>query len=104
MYPPAMPSLYAVDLLVAVAQLQRYLQDKDLILSKPHPGHLDAMDVFRPHVLGWISSSGDMLCNTCRQQEAASSSGGAQGQGAGAGGLRAGVEVGGWRVQTWVCG
>ncbi|GLC55198.1 hypothetical protein PLESTB_000954200 [Pleodorina starrii] len=70
--PPCVPSGAAVDLLVATASLQRYLQlhNTQMYVSQQHPGHLDAMELWRPHVLTWINSSRNALCDYCGQQEA----------------------------------
>ncbi|MEW5315758.1 MAG: hypothetical protein WDW38_007164 [Sanguina aurantia] len=68
--PPTAPTVPAVDLLVAVAKLQMFLQETLLSLPRDHPGHLDAMELFRPHVLGWITGGQEALCGCCRRLEA----------------------------------
>ncbi|EFJ52891.1 hypothetical protein VOLCADRAFT_102849 [Volvox carteri f. nagariensis] len=68
--PPLAPSIAAVDLLVATASLQRYLQCTQMYLPRQHPGHLDAMELWRLHVLSWIDSSRKALCTYCSKLEA----------------------------------
>ncbi|KXZ45842.1 hypothetical protein GPECTOR_50g636 [Gonium pectorale] len=67
--PPRAPSAAAVDLLVATANLQRFLRDTHLYQSRHHPGHLDAMELWRPHVISWIESSKQALCGQCAELE-----------------------------------
>lgn len=55
--PPVVPSASAVDLLVATAGLQRYLERAALVLPRPHPGHLNALELWRSHVLRWIGNT-----------------------------------------------
>ncbi|GFR42334.1 hypothetical protein Agub_g3242 [Astrephomene gubernaculifera] len=67
--PPLVPSPAAVDLLVATASLQRYLQETQLYMPHQHPGRLDAMELWRPHVLYWIDNSRRGLCGHCVRLE-----------------------------------
>lgn len=69
-HPPNTPTEPTIDLLVAVARLQRYLEQRCLALPKGHPGCIDAMDLFGHYVRSWITNSQEMLCSTCRQLEA----------------------------------
>ncbi|KAK9868912.1 hypothetical protein WJX84_002762 [Apatococcus fuscideae] len=69
-YPPPQPSKAAVDLLVKVGEYQSYLAWHNLLPPPGHPGSLDAFEVFRPHVLGWILTSQEALCQRCRVIEA----------------------------------
>eukprot|EP00198_Chlamydomonas_reinhardtii_P008734 XP_001698071.1 predicted protein [Chlamydomonas reinhardtii] len=68
--PPQVPSVAAVDLLVATAQLQRYLQETQLYMPRQHPGHLDAMELWKPHVMFWIENSRRGLNGHCGKLEA----------------------------------
>ncbi|KAK9839863.1 hypothetical protein WJX81_007158 [Elliptochloris bilobata] len=70
-YPPPQPSRPAVDLLVAVGQQQEYLLFHNLLPPPGHPGALDALQVFGPHVTRWINGSQAALCARCRQLEQA---------------------------------
>ena len=70
-HPPPQPSRPAVDLLVAVGQQQEYLLFHNLLPPPGHPGALDALQVFGPHVARWIDGSQAALCGRCRQLEAA---------------------------------
>ncbi|GIL85489.1 hypothetical protein Vretimale_13414 [Volvox reticuliferus] len=67
--PPLAPSVAAVDLLVATASLQRYLQYTQMYMPRQHPGHLDAMELWKTHVLSWIDSSRKALCSYCAKLE-----------------------------------
>lgn len=39
-------------------------------MPRQHPGHLDAMELWRPHVLLWIDNSRRGLCAHCTRLEA----------------------------------
>ncbi|KAK9868824.1 hypothetical protein WJX84_006782 [Apatococcus fuscideae] len=69
-YPPPQPTKPAVDLLVKVGEYQSYLAWHNLLPPPGHAGSLDAFEVFRPHVLGWILTSQEALCQRCRVIEA----------------------------------
>ncbi|EIE27268.1 hypothetical protein COCSUDRAFT_55287 [Coccomyxa subellipsoidea C-169] len=69
-HPPPQPSQPAVDLLVSVGQQQKYLDANGLLPPAGHPGAMDALQVFGPHVTRWINGSKAGLCARCRQIEA----------------------------------
>ncbi|KAF8071059.1 SPBC16D10.01c [Scenedesmus sp. PABB004] len=68
--PPNQPTEMAIDMLVAVAQLQRYLEEHGLAVPRGQPGCIDSLELFAPHVRSWITNSQEMLCSTCRSLEA----------------------------------
>ena len=45
-------------------------QETQLYLPRQHPGHLDAMELWRVHVLFWIDTSRRQLCAHCGKLEA----------------------------------
>ncbi|KAL3142941.1 hypothetical protein ABBQ38_003227 [Trebouxia sp. C0009 RCD-2024] len=68
-FPPPQPSEAAVNLLVTVGQQQEFLLWHSLLPPPGHPGSLDALEVFTPHVERWIRNSQDALCQRCHQLE-----------------------------------
>ena len=82
MYPPPQPSTAAVNLLVTVGQQQEFLLWHSLLPPPGHPGSLDALAVFSPHVERWIHNSQDALCQRCHQLEGSTQAlqGGATGE------------------------
>ncbi|WIA31955.1 hypothetical protein OEZ86_002812 [Tetradesmus obliquus] len=68
--PPNQPTEMAIDMLVAVAQLQRYLEEHHLAVQRGQPGCIDCLELFAPHVRSWITNSQETLCATCRSLEA----------------------------------
>ena len=69
-HPPPEPSPPAVDLLVAVGRQQEFLAWHNLAPPAGHPGALDALAVFGPHVGAWIDRSRRGLVARCRELEA----------------------------------
>lgn len=87
-HPPPEPFVPVVDLLVAVGRQQEFLAYHNLLPPAGHPGSLDALAVFGPHVRAWIRGSRDALVARCAALEAATvataaATGGAGGGGAG---------------------
>eukprot|EP00775_Hariotina_reticulata_P004797 gene4797-5047_t len=68
--PPNQPTEAAIDLLVGVAQLQRYLDQHNLAVPRGQPGFIDSLELFGPHVRSWITNSQEQLCAACRTLEA----------------------------------
>ncbi|DBB16594.1 TPA: hypothetical protein ACH3X3_014851 [Trebouxia sp. C0006] len=81
-YPPPQPSTAAVNLLVTVGQQQEFLIWHSLLPPPGHPGSLDALAVFTPHVERWIHNSQDALCQRCHRLEGSTQAlqGGATGE------------------------
>ena len=69
-HPPPEPTQPAVDLLVTVGQQQEFLAYHNLLPPAGHPGALDALAVFGPHVRSWIEGSRAALVTRCRALEA----------------------------------
>ena len=69
-HPPPEPTQPAVDLLVTVGQQQEFLAYHNLLPPPGHPGALDALAVFGPHVRAWIEGSRQALVARCRALEA----------------------------------
>eukprot|EP00879_Flechtneria_rotunda_P010355 GHRR01010828.1.p1 GENE.GHRR01010828.1~~GHRR01010828.1.p1 ORF type:complete len:675 (+),score=226.68 GHRR01010828.1:2579-4603(+) len=68
--PPNQPTEPAIEMLVGVAQLQRYLEEHNLAVPRGQPGCIDSLELFGPHVRSWITNSQENLCSTCRSLEA----------------------------------
>ena len=49
--------------------LHRHLEGATLQFDQRHPGHLDAFEIFKPHVLAWIAASQQRLSGQCNQLE-----------------------------------
>ena len=64
-YPPAIPSNDAIDLLVSVGRLQRYLDTHDLSGSEG-AARIDANRIFGKHVRDWFAKSKDILLTALR--------------------------------------
>jgi len=97
-HPPPEPSPPAVDLLVAIGRQQEFLAWHNLAPPAGHPGALDALAVFGPHVGAWIDRSRRGLVLRCRELEAttvATAPAAAVGGGGGLGGPGGGHEAAG---------
>lgn len=64
-YPPSIPSNDAIDLLVSVGQLQRYL-DAHGLSDADGAAHIDANRIFGKHVRDWFAKSRDILMTALR--------------------------------------
>ncbi|KAG1660531.1 hypothetical protein FOA52_003882 [Chlamydomonas sp. UWO 241] len=64
--PPAKHSLQAVDLLVAVAGMQRFMEECGLAT-----GQLSAIGLFHPHVCKWLAVTQAKLQEDCQQLQSA---------------------------------
>ncbi|KAL6752980.1 hypothetical protein V8C86DRAFT_2737862 [Haematococcus lacustris] len=64
-YPPLLPTEPAVDLLVSVARMQTYLEVSSLNHDGQQRAHLDALELFRPHVNTWIAATQHRLIEQC---------------------------------------
>lgn len=65
-YPPAIPSNDAVDLLVSVGRLQRYLDTHGLSEGAEGGARIDANRIFGKHVRDWFAKSKDILLTALR--------------------------------------
>jgi hypothetical protein len=45
-------------------------------VPRGHPGHIDALELFGPHVRSWITTSQENLCAACNSLEATTELGG----------------------------